>query len=248
MQPVLKVSDGQLVEKEKRGLGSDSLCDLSGLINPFLIANNFDLKKRCPFQWQLKRILDVFAVIFGGIIISPLLALVIFAIKADSKGPILFKQKRIGLHGKEFYMYKFRSMYIDAEQKLEELLKHNETNDLMFKMENDPRITKVGKIIRKLSIDELPQLLNVLKGEMSLVGPRPPIRRELSDYENWHYLRFGTLPGLTGVWQVSGRSKIKDFNTVVKMDYNYIKKWSFLLDMKLLLKTVPVVLSGEGAG
>jgi len=168
-------------------------------------------------------------------------------IKLDSKGPAFFKQERLGQFGKRFYMYKFRSMEQDAEEQLV-LLKHqNETNEGMFKIYNDPRITNVGKFIRKYSIDELPQLLNVLKGEMSLVGFRPPLERELKSYKTWHYIRFASRPGLTGIWQTSGRSEIKDFDTVIEMDYRYANNWNLILDFKLLYKTIPVVLSGENA-
>jgi lipopolysaccharide/colanic/teichoic acid biosynthesis glycosyltransferase len=160
----------------------------------------------------------------------------------ESKGPVIYKQKRIGLNGKEFEIYKFRSMHTNAEKLLSQLLDKNEISSGMFKMQNDPRVTKVGKWLRKFSIDELPQLLNVLKGDMSLVGPRPPIQTELQDYKHWHYFRFATLPGLTGLWQVSGRSSIKVFDQVVDLDCQYIRKWSLWLDFKLLLKTVPVVL------
>src|SRR5690606_9627045 len=140
-----------------------------------------------------------------------------------------------------FYMYKIRSMYPDAEERLAELLKHNEIKNGMFKMQNDPRITPVGKILRKYSLDELPQLINVLRGEMSLVGPRPPLERELKDYKDWHYVRFSVLPGLTGEWQVSGRSSIKNFDDVVNLDFKYIRSWNFWQDLRILLKTIPVV-------
>ncbi len=172
----------------------------------------------------------------------PFLIVIATIISIESEGPVIYKQKRIGLNGKEFEMYKFRSMRADAEKLLHELLEKNEIGNGMFKMLNDPRITRVGKWLRKFSIDELPQLFNVLKGDMSLVGPRPPIESELQDYKQWHYFRFATLPGLTGLWQVSGRSSIKEFDAVVEMDYEYIRNWSLWLDFKLLLKTVPVVL------
>ncbi len=206
-----------------------------------------NLQTQKPIQWFMKRFLDFSLTITGLIIISPFLLLIALMIKLDSKGPVLFKQKRIGLNGKEFYMYKFRSMVVDAEEKLEELKDNNQTNDVMFKMFDDPRITKAGKFLRKYSLDELPQLFNVLKGEMSLVGPRPPLPREIKKYEKWHHIKFTTIPGLTGMWQVSGRAAIQEFDSVIELDYKYIKNWNLLLDLKLLLKTIPVVLSGKGA-
>ena len=213
--------------------------------DPIFLAEAFDFRKRKPFQWLIKRAIDVTGSLIGLVMISPLLALVAAAIKLESPGPVIYKQKRIGLRGQEFEMYKFRSMRQDADKELEKLLEKNETNGGMFKLFDDPRVTKVGRFIRKYSIDELPQLFNILKGDMSLVGPRPPIQREVREYKNWHYLRFATLPGLTCIWQVSGRSNIKDFDTVVKMDYEYIQEWDLWLDLKLLLKTFPVVLFGK---
>ena len=211
------------------------------------LIRNFNLSLRKPLQWSLKRSFDYCSTLFGLTLISPLLALVAILIKLDSKGPVFYKQKRIGLYGKEFEMYKFRSMRQDADKEYEKLKQLNETNELMFKVFNDPRITRVGKFIRKYSIDELPQLFNVLKGEMSLVGPRPPLPREVQHYEKRHYLRFATLPGLTGLWQVSGRSKIKEFDTVLQLDFSYINRWSFLMDIGLLFKTIPVVLFAKNA-
>lgn len=202
------------------------------------------LPQNKPIQWFMKRTLDLACSGLGLIALSPLLAAVALAIRLESPGPIIYKQRRVGFKGRLFDMYKFRSMSQDADALLDQLLEKNETNTGMFKLFNDPRVTQVGRFIRKYSIDELPQLFNVLKGDMSLVGPRPPIDRELKHYESWHYLRFNTLPGLTGIWQVSGRSRIKEFDTVVKMDFRYIKEWNFLLDIKLLLKTLPVVFGG----
>ena len=197
-----------------------------------------------PFQWFLKRLLDVFCSLLGLLALSPLLLLVALAIKLESPGPIIYKQRRVGFKGQFFDMYKFRSMRQDADAMLAQLMAQNETNNGMFKLFNDPRVTRVGRFIRKYSIDELPQLFNVLIGNMSLVGPRPPIDRELQYYKDWHYVRFSTLPGLTGLWQVSGRSRIKEFDTVVQMDTRYIKEWNMLLDIKLILKTFPVVFGG----
>ncbi|OGI04075.1 MAG: hypothetical protein A2104_00155 [Candidatus Melainabacteria bacterium GWF2_32_7] len=233
-----------LIASSSKTINKDSF---SVKVNPFWIARNYSLWLRRPFQWKIKRIFDLVASIIGVILISPVLVLIATAIKMDSRGPILFKQKRIGLYGKEFYMYKFRSMKQDAEEEFEQIRSMNETNDVMFKMTEDPRITRFGKFLRKYSLDELPQLFNVIKGEMSLVGPRPPLDREMEKYSKWHYLKFATLPGLTGMWQVSGRSGILDFNEVVKLDYQYIDNWDLKLDFYLLLKTIPVVILAEGA-
>lgn len=212
--------------------------------DPIFLAESYDLRKRKPAQWFLKRCIDISGSLFGIVMLFPLLAAVALAIKLESPGPVIYKQKRVGLRGQIFEMYKFRSMHQNADAMLTQLLEQNETNEAMFKMFNDPRVTRIGRFIRKYSIDELPQLFNVLKGDMSLVGPRPPIQREVTQYKNWHYLRFATLPGLTGLWQVSGRSRIKEFDSVVKLDYQYINEWSLWLDIKLILKTFPVVLGG----
>lgn len=210
--------------------------------NPFYIAISYNVSDLKPYQWMIKRGTDFTASAIGLLVLFPLLILVGLIISLESEGPIIYKQKRIGVNGKEFDMYKFRSMHANADKLLHQLKDKNEITGGMFKMINDPRITRVGKWLRKYSIDELPQLFNVIEGNMSLVGPRPPIKAELEDYKHWHYFRFATLPGLTGLWQVSGRSSIKEFDQVVKLDYEYIQNWSLWLDFKLLLKTLPVVL------
>ncbi len=211
---------------------------------PIFLSEEFNLRKRKPLQWKLKRALDITLSLGGIACLSPLLTTVAILIKLDSKGPVIYKQKRVGLHGQTFEMYKFRSMRQDADQLLHTLLDQNETNGTMFKMFNDPRVTRIGRFIRKYSIDELPQLFNVLKGDMSLVGPRPSLSREVRQYKKWHHIRFSTLPGLTGIWQVSGRSKVLEFDTVVGMDCQYINHWNILLDLKLIFKTLPVVFKG----
>jgi lipopolysaccharide/colanic/teichoic acid biosynthesis glycosyltransferase len=165
----------------------------------------------------------------------------------DSKGPVMFKQKRVGQHGRLFWLYKFRSMYVDAEEHKKELINFNEMEGLMFKMENDPRITRIGRILRKTSLDEFPQFINVMKGEMSLVGTRPPTSDEVAQYEKWQRRRISMKPGITGLWQILGRNKIIDFNEVVRLDLEYIDKWRFLLDINILLKTILVVLARKGA-
>lgn len=213
----------------------------------FWISRNFNIGLRKPFQWKLKRCFDFVSSFIGIILCFPLLFIIAAAIKLESEGPIFFKQKRIGLYGKEFYMYKFRSMKQDAEQSLDLLKEKNETNKIMFKMSEDPRITNVGKFIRKYSLDELPQLFNVLKGEMSLIGPRPPLPDEVAKYEDWHYIKFSTYPGITGLWQVSGRASIKDFNLVIKLDFKYAENWNLVQDFRILLKTIPVVIGAKGA-
>lgn len=214
---------------------------------PFRIFKNLDSSNKKPFQYFVKRFIEINGTLLGLFVISPLLITIAIAIKFDSKGAVFFKQKRVGKHGKEFFIYKFRSMETNAEEKFEELKKYNQTNELMFKMFDDPRITKLGKFLRKYSLDELPQLFNVLKGEMSLVGFRPPLPSEVARYKSRHYLRFATLPGLTGPWQISGRSNIKNFDKVINLEYEYVKNWSLFRDIKILFKTIPVVLLGKDA-
>lgn len=195
----------------------------------------------------LKRLMDIAGGLVGCIITLIFLPFVALAIKLDSKGPVLFSQTRIGRNGRRFKIWKFRSMYADAEQRKKELEKHNEVEGLMFKIENDPRITKVGKFIRKTSIDELPQFFNILKGDMSLVGTRPPTEDEFEKYNQYYRRRISMTPGLTGLWQVSGRSDIDNFDDVVKLDLQYIDEWSLGLDIRILLKTVKVVFTGRGS-
>ena len=204
------------------------------------------------FQSSYKRLLIKRVMYIVGGLIGMLITLVFFpfvaiAIKLDSPGPVLFSQIRIGRNGRRFKIYKFRSMYIDAEERKKELEKQNEMQGLMFKMENDPRITKVGKFIRKTSIDELPQFYNVVKGDMSLVGTRPPTEDEFEKYNQYYRRRISMTPGLTGLWQVSGRSEIENFDDVVKYDLEYIDGWSLTLDIKILLRTVWVVIAGRGS-
>jgi len=201
-----------------------------------------------PIQQVIKRIIDIVLSLTTIIALLPVFVVLILLIRKDSKGPAIFKQLRVGHKGKKFYMYKFRSMVEDAEEQFGEVKTLNDTNHVMFKAKSDPRITKVGQFIRRYSLDELPQVFNVLKGEMSLVGPRPPVPHELTKYKQWHYVRFLAMPGLTGLWQVSGRATIKDFDKVVSLDFEYIKKWNLLIDIKIMLKTLPVVISGKGAG
>lgn len=195
-----------------------------------------------------KRCIDVLGSSIGIILSSPIMLVTALAIKLESKGPVIFKQKRVGQNGRHFYMFKFRSMCVDAEAKREELIAQNEMEgQFMFKMQNDPRITKVGKFIRKTSIDELPQFFNVLRGEMSLVGTRPPTLDEVEMYERGHWRRMSIKPGITGMWQVNGRSSITDFDEIVELDTQYIDRWNVLLDFQILLKTVLQVFRRKGA-
>lgn len=195
----------------------------------------------------VKRLIDIVGSVIGllltgavGLILAPFLL-------TESPGPLIFKQKRVGVNGRIFDFYKFRSMYADAEERKKELMQQNEMQGLMFKMENDPRVTKVGAFIRKTSIDELPQFWNVLKGDMSLVGTRPPTIDEYQQYSYYQKRRISFRPGITGLWQISGRSDIKDFDEVVKLDLEYIDNWSLVLDFKIIFKTVGVVLCRDGA-
>jgi exopolysaccharide biosynthesis polyprenyl glycosylphosphotransferase len=206
-----------------------------------------DEYKRGPVYEISKRIVDILGSLFGIILLSPIFIATAIAIKLDSKGPVFFVQERCGKDGKIFKMYKFRSMCVDAEEKLKELLDKNEMSGPVFKMKDDPRITRVGKFIRKTSIDELPQLFNVLKGDMSLVGPRPPLVREVKQYTPYQMQRLLVKPGLTCYWQIMGRNKISDFDEWVELDIKYIKERNFWLDMKLIFKTIFVLFGDENA-
>lgn len=206
------------------------------------VTNIFDYRRMI-----IKRILDICGALVGLLITAIITPFVALAIVIESPGPVFFKQIRIGKNGREFYIYKFRSMYPDAEERKAALMKENEMNGLMFKMTDDPRVTKVGKFIRKTSIDELPQFWNILIGQMSLVGTRPPTKDEFSQYNMYYRRRLSIKPGLTGMWQVSGRSDIEDFEEVVRLDLQYIDNWSLSLDIKILFQTVFVVLFRKGS-
>lgn len=194
-----------------------------------------------------KRIFDFTAALAGLMLISPLLALIGIGVKCSGPGPVFFKQRRIGLNGRIFWCYKFRTMVQNAEALQKGLESQNEMSGPVFKIKNDPRVTPFGKWLRKYSLDELPQLYNVLRGDLSLVGPRPPIIDEVRQYEPWQRRRLSMRPGITGIWQVEGRSRIAEFDEWVRLDLQYIDNWSLTLDMKILLKTIPTVLSGKGA-
>lgn len=194
----------------------------------------------------LKRGFDLLVTTIGLIITSPIWLLTALAIRLDSPGAVLFKQERSGSQGVPFTLYKFRSMFLGAEEQLDQLQNRNEAEGPMFKIKDDPRRTRVGRFIRQTSLDEVPQLINVLRGEMSLVGPRPAIPNEVAQYQDWHRKRLDVLPGITGLWQVSGRSDLS-FDEMVMLDIYYTENWSVGLDLQILLRTVPQVLFGDGA-
>ncbi len=194
-----------------------------------------------------KRMLDLTGGIFGMIILTLIYPFVALSIKFNSSGTVFFKQKRVGKNGRLFNLYKFRTMYMDAEQQKHKLMEKNEMNGAMFKLQKDPRITKTGRWLRNLSIDEIPQFFNVLKGEMSLVGTRPPTPDEVAQYQLKHLKRICAKPGITGLWQVSGRNKVMDFEKIVALDCQYLDHWRFFDDIKLLFKTLWVVMQRKGA-
>lgn len=194
----------------------------------------------------IKRVIDVAVSLVGLILLSPVLVLVAIAIALDSPGPVIFPQQRVSQWGGTFTCYKFRSMRVGADEEKERLRRETETTQVTFKLKDDPRRTRVGRLIRRMSLDELPQLYNVLRGEMSLVGPRPAVPSEVENYEDWQRKRLEVRPGLTGLWQVMGRSELP-FEEMVMLDIYYIENWSLSLDLKILLRTIPTVLSGRGA-
>ncbi|BBH22984.1 galactosyl transferase [Paenibacillus baekrokdamisoli] len=200
------------------------------------------------FQLYFKRILDLIGSIVGILITAFLFIFLYPLIKLDSKGPALFAQKRVGINGRVFNIYKFRTMQIDAEQQKQKLMNENKVDGgFMFKMNNDPRVTRVGQFLRRTSLDELPQFFNIFLGHMSLVGTRPPTLDEVKRYETHHYRRISIKPGLTGMWQITGRSEITNFDQVVKLDTEYIDQWSIWLDVKIIIKTIMVVFNRKGA-
>lgn len=192
--------------------------------------------------YNIKRVFDFIASFMGLIILSPLFLFLSICIKIeDRKGPIFYSQIRLGVDGRPFEMYKFRSMVVGADKKVEELMDKNEVDGAMFKIKDDPRITKVGKFIRKYSLDELPQLYNVLIGDMSLVGPRPPLKREVAEYSEYDRQRLSVQPGCTGLWQVSGRNSL-GFSEMVQLDLEYIEKSSILFDIVILFRTIKIMI------
>lgn len=195
----------------------------------------------------VKRVLDVSLASLALILTTPIFLVAGIGVRLSSPGPVFFRQTRVGLNGRRFTLYKFRSMYIDAESKKENFTLLNEMDGPAFKMADDPRATPIGRWLRRTSLDELPQLLNVLRGDMSIVGPRPPLPEEVEKYESWHRRKLSMKPGITCLWQISGRNRIQDFNRWMELDLAYIDNWSLKLDLKIFFKTVAVVLLGKGA-
>ena len=195
---------------------------------------------------QMKRAMDFVLVALLLIPASVVMAIVAVAIKLDSRGPVIYASERIGRDSRPFTMFKFRSMVVGAEAGKDDILHLNEVEGPVFKVRDDPRVTRVGRYIRRLSLDELPQLFNVLIGDMSLVGPRPPLASEVADYQPWQMQRLTVIGGLTGLWQISGRSDL-DFDDLCRLDIEYIETWSLLLDVQILLKTIPAAVSARGA-
>lgn len=207
----------------------------------------FTTTPAAPFPLFVKRLLDLAVSSTGLVLLSPLMLLIAAAVKLGSRGPVLYRQVRCSLNGRHFILNKFRTMVVDADTKLEEVAHLNEVEGPAFKARRDPRVTAVGRLLRRFSLDELPQLWNVLVGDMSLVGPRPPIPEEVELYERWQRRRLSMKPGMTGLWQVSGRTELADFNAWIELDLAYIDNWSLWLDLKILLRTIPAVLSARGA-
>ncbi|MBN2092541.1 sugar transferase [candidate division KSB1 bacterium] len=246
--------DEVILACEREGIPTAIAMDLYDLKIAKIRQTNFGTYPLLEFEtfsareWELfiKRLFDIVVSVFGLLVVSPIFLLTALAIKLTSPGPVFFKQIRSGLNGRKFWLYKFRSMHVNAEMKKRELLKANEMDGPVFKMKRDPRITRVGRFIRKFSIDELPQLINVLKGDMSIVGPRPPLPVEVEMYQLWQRRRLSLRPGLTCIWQVSGRNKLS-FTTWMEMDLRYIDEWSLWMDLKIFIKTFFVVMFGYGA-
>ena len=210
------------------------------------LENIEENKENLKFYEIFKRGIDIIGAGSGLLLLSPVIAIVACAVKFTSKGPVFFSQKRVGKNGELFDMYTFRSMVVTAEELKEKLAHQNEMSGPMFKMKDDPRVTKVGKFIRKTSLDELPQLWNVLKGDMSLVGPRPSLPKEVAQFEKWMYKRLSVKPGLTCFWQVSGRNNI-DFEDWMKLDIKYVDERNIWIDIKLIFKTVLVLFGDKNA-
>ncbi|HMD69397.1 MAG TPA: sugar transferase [Chitinivibrionales bacterium] len=211
---------------------------------PTLISHTVELD---PDQVLFKRIFDIAGASVGLVGLALLYPLFAAAIKLSSAGPVFFKQERVGRNGKRFHMYKFRSMTVDAEEQKRLLLDRNEMQGAVFKIRDDPRVTRAGRFMRRYSLDEMPQFINVFRGDMSLVGTRPPTPDEVNSYQKWQYRRMSIRPGLTGLWQVSGRNRIQNFNDIVRLDLKYIDSWSIWLDIKILLKTVFVIFQRDAA-
>jgi exopolysaccharide biosynthesis polyprenyl glycosylphosphotransferase len=212
-----------------------------------LVASEIKLQRHPRISLVLKRSMDIVGSVVGLVLLAPLLLLIGIAVRLTSRGPALFVQERCGLRGRTFRFYKFRTMVEDAEARKADLEHLNEMRGPVFKIRRDPRITRLGAILRKASLDELPQLWNVLRGEMSLVGPRPPLPEEVELYNSHQAQRLSVVPGITGLWQVSGRSAVADFDQWLELDLEYARRWSMTLDLRILLKTVVVVVLARGA-
>jgi lipopolysaccharide/colanic/teichoic acid biosynthesis glycosyltransferase len=198
-------------------------------------------------QRAAKRLLDIGVASSALVILSPLFAAIALAIKITSPGPVFYRWPVVGQGGRPIPAYKFRSMVVGADAMKQQLLEHNEAIGPMFKMRHDPRVTSVGRFLRMFSLDELPQLWSVLRGDMSLVGPRPPLQTEYAQFTEWQKQKLSAKPGITCLWQISGRSEIRNFDEWVQLDLEYIRRWSIWLDLQILLRTIPVVLRGRGA-
>ena len=218
-----------------------------GFFQDNLPVLTFHTKSLDAQQLFLKGCIDIMGACCGLLVLVLLFPFVALAIKLNSPGPVFFGQERVGQSGRIFTCWKFRSMYINAEAHKQQLMAQNEMNGAIFKIKNDPRITKVGRFLRKTSLDEFPQFWNVLRGDMSLVGTRPPTPDEVAQYENWHRRRISIKPGITGMWQINGRNRIEDFDEIVRLDLYYIDKWTIWLDILILLKTVRAVFVGSGS-
>ena len=198
------------------------------------------------FEYAVKRTFDLVGSALALVVLSPVLLVIAAAVKLSSRGPIIYPSMRPGMAGKPFRCLKFRTMLADADKSQDELEQLNELSGALFKIRDDPRLTPIGRTLRRFSLDELPQLVNVIRGEMSLVGPRPLPMRDFERLEEWHKKRYLVLPGITGLWQVSGRAEL-DFDELVRLDFLYLERWSMFLDLSILLKTIPAVISRRGA-
>lgn len=210
-----------------------------------VLLNKDKIRSRFVYH-SMKRLFDIVAATCGIVILSPLMIIIAVLIKAEDHGPVFYKQVRVGKDGKTFKMYKFRSMFVNADKMLDRLKDQNDVDGPMFKMKDDPRVTKIGHFIRKHSLDELPQFLNVLKGDMSLVGPRPPLPSEVAEYSEYDKQRLFVTPGCTGLWQATERNEV-GFNEMVQLDIQYIKRASFIFDLWIIWKTVEIVIKPNGS-
>ena len=240
---------------EREGIKARVIADLYRSATSRVVVEELDGLPTVTFAvgpgagWQMvcKEVIDRVGALALALLFLPLMLAVALAIKLDSPGPVLFVQERLGLRKRKFRLYKFRTMVQDAEARRAELASRNEQPHPVFKIRDDPRVTRVGRWLRRFSIDELPQLWNVLVGEMSFIGPRPPLSEEVAHYEDWQRRRLSMKPGISGLWQVAGRGRVLEFSDWVKLDLEYIDNWSLVLDLRILLWTVPVVLFGKGA-